>query len=768
MSFSGETTIQQIPTRNPEKSPPMYADWKTGKIILDGYEIIRELGKGGMGNVFLVERRVSSCVFSFAVKTLRSALLTDPNKHRTFISELRAWIGLPRNPNITACHFFRTIGDRLAIFAEYVDGGPLSNWIGTSRLSSLDRILDVAIQMARGLDVAHRSGIIHQDVKPANVLVATDGTVKITDFGLSGVSRGILADDRPLTDSNPALVSTHGMTLAYCSPEQASGSPLTRKTDIWSFGVSILEMLMGRVTWPVGIVAPRILENIKEHPTIAGVSPIPASLIELMSRCFQESPTARWSNCGEIAEHLIQIYELETGSAYPTPKQPHPSRKLPEIGNKGGKDPLTESWRLAEAICMATDTASSTLDRYRVIEGMPLNAQRVITLELLEEFIRLLDLKREPEKADWACLRSEVLFCKSSLLNNLQDRNGTKIVLKEIIDLLAPHLDAPEQPTIASMLGNALKDFGIHQDSPDATIEYLNRADELLRNNSDRISETDRISLAISIRVNSAVAEQRKGQIEKAIALSLDAISMLKDRVGRSPNRDAVMMLCRTLTNIGILKVLGKSPEDGILYFEEAISVLTKLETQDALISLYIVRNNLSIAMASHRLDRSDETLQRLDDCLTRLESLKREIDDWEINNSYVKCLLNKGAILFEVNRVREADDIYREAIRLLETQIYNDGRSFLRDDLACLYSNYSDTRKSLDDAVSALRFNELAIQYFVQLAITEGNRKFLPVLDDRLNLHIKWLLESGDQEAASAFSMRMEDYRNRGTKPSK
>jgi tetratricopeptide (TPR) repeat protein len=219
----------------------------------------------------------------------------------------------------------------------------------------------------------------------------------------------------------------------------------------------------------------------------------------------------------------------------------------------------------------------------------------------------------------------------------------------------------------------------------------------------------------------------------------------LHHRIDMSPNRDSIMILSRTLSNMGILMIFGGTPNEAVPYFEESISVLKKIESQNALITLYIIRNHLSIAMSSDRPDRLNDTLKRIDECLAGFESLKQEIDDWEINNSYIKCLLNKGYILFDMNRVHDADEIYRKAITLLETQIYNDGRSFLRDDLARLYSNYSDTRKSLGDRASALWFNDLAIQYFTQLAITEGHKNFLPVLNERVNLRAKWRSESDE-----------------------
>ena len=109
---------------------------------------------------------------------------------------------------------------------------------------ALERILDITIQFAWGLHYAHEQGLIHQDVKPGNVLVNTDGTVKVTDFGLAKARA--LAGETPISSAGQSiLVTSGGMTPAYCSPEQANGKPLSRKTDIWSWAISVFEMFVG-------------------------------------------------------------------------------------------------------------------------------------------------------------------------------------------------------------------------------------------------------------------------------------------------------------------------------------------------------------------------------------------------------------------------------------------------------------------------------------------------------------------------------------------
>ena len=147
--------------------------WEPGQLLLDDFEVQQVLGQGGMGKVYLVRSRTTA--MEFAVK---HALIKDDNNRQNFLSELQTWIDLPEHPHIAACRFFRTIGDEIAIFSEYVGGGTLADWIRDRRLTTLEQILDVAIQFAWGLQALHEHGLIHQDVKPGNVLMTTEGIAK--------------------------------------------------------------------------------------------------------------------------------------------------------------------------------------------------------------------------------------------------------------------------------------------------------------------------------------------------------------------------------------------------------------------------------------------------------------------------------------------------------------------------------------------------------------------------------------------------------------
>jgi serine/threonine protein kinase len=185
-----------------------------------------ELGEGGMGTVYLLVRSQSTGQ-RFAVK---KTWFRNEASQRNFLSELQTWLDLPEHPHLVACRFFRTVEAELAIFAEYVESGSLEACIAERRLTQLDHILDVAIQFAWGLHAAHELGLVHQDVKPGNVLMTPDSVAKVSDFRLARARA--VAGERGAGGGENLLMSCGGMTEAYCSPEQAAYHPLSRKTDL--------------------------------------------------------------------------------------------------------------------------------------------------------------------------------------------------------------------------------------------------------------------------------------------------------------------------------------------------------------------------------------------------------------------------------------------------------------------------------------------------------------------------------------------------------
>ncbi|MEU6724746.1 serine/threonine-protein kinase [Nonomuraea wenchangensis] len=299
------------------------ADWAPGAVVAGDFVVERELGRGGFGRVALVHGRRSG--ERYAVKRLTSADLAEQGR---LLAEAQRWVSLPAHPHITACRFVRTIDDEVAVFSEYAPGGSLADRIAAADLGATD-IPAIALQAAWGLDAVHALGMLHLDVKPANVLFDADGTVKLADFGLAArneMAPEVTAQLEAVVDyiagdlGEPAkhilwselaanrdtlAAMPSGRTSAYASPEQAEGRTTGRGADLWSWAVTVLEMYVGERRWPSGTVAPYILDAV-ERGQYECRTPIPPHVTRMLRSCFALDPAQRPRSLSEAAAALRQ------------------------------------------------------------------------------------------------------------------------------------------------------------------------------------------------------------------------------------------------------------------------------------------------------------------------------------------------------------------------------------------------------------------------------------------------------------------------------
>ncbi|MBP8646163.1 MAG: protein kinase [Syntrophobacteraceae bacterium] len=313
-----------------EVDPPRR--WKTGNRIAGVYEVIETLGEGAFGVVHKV--RHHGWNMDLAVKSPRPEVLAAVGSVERFKQEAETWVHIGLHPHIVTCHYVREIEDLPRVFAEYVAGGSLKDRIRGKKAADLSRVLDIAIQFAWGLEYAHSLGLVHQDIKPANVMMTLDGTVKVTDFGLArtGIRRSSGASPSA-ADPQATLL---GYTPAYASPEQMEGKPVSRKTDLWSFGLCLFELFSGKVLWPVGSVAAQILEEFLSSPDrFDPFLEMPPAVAELLRQCFRHDPDSRPKSMDAVADILLDIYREHTKTPYPRVKPKGGKGTADDLNNRG-------------------------------------------------------------------------------------------------------------------------------------------------------------------------------------------------------------------------------------------------------------------------------------------------------------------------------------------------------------------------------------------------------------------------------------------------
>jgi serine/threonine protein kinase len=266
-----------------------------GKTI-SHYKIIKKLGAGGMGVVYKAED--TKLKRTVALKFLPPELTRDVDAKERFIREAQAASSLD-HPNICNIHEINETEDgQLFIVMACYEGQTLKQKIGSGQLS-VDETIAIAVQIAQGLERAHEEGIVHRDIKPANIIITDRGEVKILDFGLAK-----LAGQAQLTKDT----STLG-TVAYMSPEQVSGKEVDQRTDIWSLGVVLYEMLTGELPFKGDYEQAVIYAILNEEPNF--LEDIKFKYFLDIEKLLAKEPSNRFQNCKEVLIELDNIKSMK-------------------------------------------------------------------------------------------------------------------------------------------------------------------------------------------------------------------------------------------------------------------------------------------------------------------------------------------------------------------------------------------------------------------------------------------------------------------------
>ena len=264
---------------------------KIGMLIADRYEILEKVGTGGMADVYKSKDHTLNRYV--AVKVLKQEFSENANFVSKFRVEAQAAAGL-MHPNIVNVY---DVGEEKGIYyivMELVDGITLKNYIAKRGRLGYKEAVTIALQVSMGLEVAHRNHIIHRDIKPQNIIISRDGKVKVTDFG---IAKAATSD----TITSNVMGSVH-----YTSPEQARGGFSDEKSDVYSLGVTLYEMLTGEVPFDGETTVAIAIRHIQEPmPSPRKINPdIPYSVDQIVLKCCEKSPDRRYQNMQELAADL--------------------------------------------------------------------------------------------------------------------------------------------------------------------------------------------------------------------------------------------------------------------------------------------------------------------------------------------------------------------------------------------------------------------------------------------------------------------------------
>ncbi|HET8946624.1 MAG TPA: protein kinase [Candidatus Polarisedimenticolia bacterium] len=285
--------------------------------MLAHYRLVEKIGEGGMGVVYeALDTRLSRKV---AIKILPDAFARDPQRLARFEREARLLASLS-HPGIAAIHGIEEADGVRFLVLEMVAGETLQQRIARGPVPPPEAA-SMARAIAEGMEAAHERGVIHRDLKPANIKITPDGKVKLLDFGLAkALEAELISSSGSIAPTMTSDRSLEGMligTAAYMSPEQARGRPLDRRTDIWSFGAVLFEMLTGRQAFGGETVTDCLARILEREPDWGALpKPTPPRLAGLLRRCLQKDPGRRLRDIGDAR---LEIEEILGGAADDTP-----------------------------------------------------------------------------------------------------------------------------------------------------------------------------------------------------------------------------------------------------------------------------------------------------------------------------------------------------------------------------------------------------------------------------------------------------------------
>jgi len=672
-----------------------FVPWKPGSIILNEYRVLNLLGIGGSSSVFLVEHIVIDT--KYAVKAPNWSNFTKDKRQSMFLRELRTWINMPSHPNITECFFYRTIDNRIVIFNEYMDAGSLDGKIANKQLTKLEDALDTAIQIARGIEVAHANGVIHRDIKPSNVLINSKGEVKLTDFGLAKAQQYLVDKNDTSKGTLPEsqCISDGFFTPAFCSLEQNQKKPLDYRTDIWSFGLTILTMFTGTQKWLLGAFGEDLLDMftvVLQHPP---QPPIPQSIQNLIRKCLKKNPDDRWDSIAQIEQKLIEIYEQTFDRRYKREKNPIQIFQKPNLCHMSNnpEDEVSQFCPIqwishAKHLSAASKNklGNLILKKPKADEGCD-----IFHLEFMEETINLYNsilIKNQDNKLGLEYL--EALNHKADVHRETGDLSGSIETLKNAVIFIDEHLD-PENPATAPLF-----------------VRFYNKLAKNYMDFGDYDTCIDSYKTAI-----------KHAHIHHNVLLTQDSM---------------ILLLKSILLMISALSQQGKSTEADD-WIEEAGKITAKLlpHIENPSIRSVIIEFHLAKGRNYYQSRQINQAREEFDKCMDLFCDLPKPFDR-RMTVSLASIHINQGLSSLHTGEYRDANYSLTAALDQLQNIPYGHIDQKIQNHIAITYINLSLVFGEIHEFQNAVNYSLKAIKIWEKLLIDNG---YKPAIEKISNAYV-------------------------------
>lgn len=467
-------------------------------IEIPGYTIHGQLGKGGMAEVYLATQ--NSLKRKVAIKVLSSA--ADNDFSQRFINEGHIVASLNHPSIITIYDIDKLEDGRYYIAMEFIAGGDLTQYKG--QVLAPQRALEITRQIAEGLSVVHEQGLVHRDIKPANILFRQDGSVVITDFGVAKD----LAIDNELTHFGVAVGSP-----AYSSPEQAQCEPLDQRTDIYSLGILLLEMLTGANQFR----GPSYSQTVMNHVQMA-VPVLPDSLQPyqaLLTRMLAKDPEQRFASCRQLLEALRHLQEDDLGVTRFSPAL----KVAPVASAAAAAGAGKPAWRLPLLL----------LCGLLVLAGLGYGGYLLKVRMQVADYISLADQRLAEDKLLEPDADNADFFYRQALLLD-SDNAAAQAGLQRVLDARVARYLRQAQERLASGQLSAPAD--------DNAVFYFNQALALAPDNAQAQQGLQQVAEQYIERVNQAYSQREFAKaldnIEQGLQVQPQNVELLKLKQGHA------------------------------------------------------------------------------------------------------------------------------------------------------------------------------------------------------------------------------------------